>query len=72
MKKYLTSFAFIAVFALTSILIDNKFKENKLINDLLLINIECLATPENDNVRSNGFGSVDCPINNIKVIYYEH
>lgn len=48
----------------------NRGKKASQINDLLLKNIECLATPENPNVRCYGTGSLDCPGYNIKVRFY--
>jgi len=43
---------------------------NKQMSEILLINIECLATPEQPEINCFHFGSVDCPMNNIKVLYY--
>lgn len=40
------------------------------VNDLLLQNIEALANDENpSNVSCGGTGSVNCPINGVKVKY---
>ena len=64
MKKYLITFAIaaalIAAFA-------SKNLKNEQINDLLLLNIECLATPEDSNIWCTGVGSLDCPVEKIKV-----
>lgn len=40
-------------------------------SSLLLENIEALADGEGDYIRCFGVGSVDCPINHIKVFSYE-
>lgn len=68
MKKKLISIAIASI--LIGIFITVKLRNRQHVNDLFLINIECLATPENPNIRCMGYGSVDCPVGNIKVIYF--
>lgn len=69
MKKvfYLISVLFIITYGF--FLFNSKNKKEQ-INELLLRNIECLATPENPLVTCFCKGSVDCPGHNIKVLIY--
>lgn len=44
--------------------------ESSYLTELMLNNIECLATSESLNVRCFGYGSVDCPKDGSLVLYY--
>lgn len=68
MKKTVSLFLFIAMLAFVSI--KAGLNKNRQTADLLLKNIECLATPENGPVRCIGIGSVDCPATEVKVYFY--
>lgn len=52
--------------------VKNVSTNNKQISNLILKNIECLATPENSKPNCEGIGSVDCPnhYNKVYFIYY--
>lgn len=69
MKKYIFTSVFILAVIFGSYRISFKNK-NGHITELMLKNIECLATPENPNVRCFGRGSVDCPNYDDPVLYY--
>ncbi len=45
----------------------NVSTNNKQISNLILKNIECLATPENPKPNCEGVGSLDCPNHYVKV-----
>ena len=68
MKKTFYLFLFIATLAFVSV--KAGLNKNRQTADLLLKNIECLATPENGYVRCFGIGSVECPIFYDKVYVY--
>ena len=68
MKKTFYLFLFIATLAFVSV--KAGLNKNRQAADLLLKNIECLATPENGYVKCLGIGSVDCPVIQVKVYYY--
>ena len=56
---------------MTTLLIFSKSKvKNQYISEILLSNIECLATSENPNINCFGLGSVDCPKSEVKVLLY--
>lgn len=69
MKKYLIicTIIFILITGFGSMSLSQK----KQINNLLLQNIECLATPENLDIECIGIGSLDCPgeIFKVKLIW---
>lgn len=68
MKKTIYLFLFIAMLAFVSI--KAGLNKNRQTADLLLKNIECLATPEIPGLECYGYGSVDCPATQIKVYLY--
>ncbi len=63
----------IALITLSAILFNSQ-RQNKnrgcVISDIILMNIECLSTPELPKVDCWYYGSIDCPGTNIKVLYY--
>ena len=67
MKKYILASGFILALALG--IYQGNMKNNR-IPELILQNIECLATSENPNTHCFGRGTVDCPINNDQVVFY--
>jgi len=69
MKKYIpiSLLVLAAVFALYKGNLKNKSSH---VTELMLKNIECLATPENPNIECYYSGTVDCPARDIQVIYY--
>lgn len=69
MKKYIpiSLLVLAAVFTLYKANFKNKSSH---VTELMLKNIECLATPENPNIRCFGRGSVDCPKDDNQVLYY--
>lgn len=69
MKKYLYT-TIIALAVLFLSLKTNTWDKEKQINEMLLMNIECLATPEDSNVSCYFSGSVDCPKNDNQVMFY--
>lgn len=60
MKKYLIFITIILLFF--EILMIIWLKEKNTFNNLVLQNIECLATPENPVIECHGLGSLDCPM----------
>lgn len=58
--------------AIASVSISSNYKANsEQVNRLLLENIECLSYPETDiPFECIGYGSLDCPNRNQKVILY--
>ena len=68
MKKYL-KFGTLSFIVLVSIFFCRKAEHNKLQNVILLNNVEALAADVSPMIRCIGFGSVDCPINHVKVKY---
>lgn len=69
MKNYLKVILPVAAVA-ASILFFNTEKPSSHMSDLLLQNVEALAENEKPvNVECGGTGSVDCPINGVKVKY---
>ncbi|MDD4532637.1 MAG: NVEALA domain-containing protein [Bacilli bacterium] len=69
MKKLVAIF----ILVIFSILIFNGIKQkadSNHLTELMLNNIECLATPENLNIFCFGCGSVDCPKDERLVLYY--
>jgi hypothetical protein len=69
MKKYLFVLAVISVVIVALSNMNIKSKSNHL-TELMLENIECLASPENPDIECYYIGTVDCPGYNIQVIYY--
>lgn len=67
MKKYFLISVFILTLVSGLYLRSNK---NNHIPELILQNIECLATPEDPNIKCIGRGTVDCPNYDKQVIYY--
>lgn len=61
---------FIVIFLLIGLFISIGFRKKQNITDLFLLNIECLATPENPNVECTGIGSLDCPIQYFHKVKY--
>lgn len=68
MKKYL-KFGVLSFVVLVSIFFCKKAEHNKLQNVILLNNVEALAADESPMTRCVGAGSVDCPLNHVKVKY---
>lgn len=68
MKKYL-KFGVFSFVVLVSIFLCRKAEHNRLQNVILLNNVEALAADESPMTRCIGSGSVDCPINHVKVKY---
>lgn len=68
MKKTFYLFLFIATLAFASV--KAGLNKNRQAADLLLKNIECLATPESSGFECYGLGSVDCPRIYDKVYVY--
>ena len=69
MRKNITIF----ILGLSVILMLNGIRQkvnSNHLTDLMLNNIECLATPENPNIFCFGYGSVDCPKDGSLVLYY--
>ncbi|WP_294067106.1 NVEALA domain-containing protein [Proteiniphilum sp. UBA1028] len=63
--------AYLIIVTMTTLLIFSKSKvKNQYISEILLSNIECLATSENPNINCFGLGSVDCPKSEVKVLLY--
>lgn len=69
MKKYIFTSVFLlaVVFSLYRISLKNK---NSHITELMLKNIECLATPESPSVDCYYSGTLDCPRHTKPVLYY--
>jgi|GEM_PF-7123425 hypothetical protein len=69
MKK--SMYVFITVLAIMAITLGvSNHDRNNQIHELMLKNIECLATPENPTVRCYFSGTVDCPKDVKPVLYY--
>lgn len=62
----------VLAFTLIFINVKNTSANKKQISDLILKNIECLATPENSGTHCEGRGSIDCPIyyNKVYIVLY--
>lgn len=69
MKKCISIFSIILIVLVTLSNMNIKTKGSPL-TELMLKNIECLATPENPNVNCYLRGTVDCPKNNTQVLLY--
>lgn len=68
MKKYLKLGIFTLV-VVASLFMYKEAKRIKTPNELLLSNVEALAADEIARTRCFGTGSVDCPVNHVKVEY---
>ena len=60
----------VVVFVLMVVFIGDKLNSDNQVNDLLFENIECLASSENPDVSCFYIGSLDCPLLNVKVLYF--
>lgn len=67
MKRILSATIIALILISTSLFID--LKKKKHISDILLKNIECLATSEEPGIGCYYYGSLDCPNEKIKVLY---
>lgn len=68
MRKILSIILLVLVIAIASIKIGAN--KNEQMSDLLLRNIECLATPEDYEPNCWGHGTIDCPSTYDKVYVY--
>lgn len=69
MKKYII--VCVLFLSISGILYGLKQSEkNRDLTDIMLLNIECLATPENSPVECYYSGTIDCPVHNKPVLYY--
>lgn len=59
----------VVVFTMFIAVVCIKLSKDWKISDLLLKNIECLASTEGYGVSCNYNGSLDCPYLNVKVLY---
>lgn len=67
MKKKILFFSLLLVAAFASFQFSNKHEN---LNDLMLENIEALASDEwEGRINCIGTGTVDCPINHVKVYF---
>ena len=67
-KKHITVFTTVILLMMVPTI--TRLRETGNVDDLLLKNIECLATPEVPPVDCIGVGTLDCPGYDIKVIFY--
>lgn len=47
-----------------------QLENNSNLTDMMLLNIECLATPENSPVKCYYSGTIDCPVHKDPALYY--